>query len=445
MPNDPAAERALLGAVMLDPDALIEVTDTLRPDDLWQERHRLIWGHIQALHVKGQSAEMVLVAGRLMDAGRSERDACGGLEYVQSLPEQCASSKSWPSYLTRIRDLSTRRRMIAASDHLATEAKDSEDLEAAIASTEAMLNDAGAVEVRPMSAPEVADATWSVLSDRCEAAKAGKVTGLPTGIYALDEAISSSLRPGKLVIVAARPAMGKSALSMQLALYAADNNHGAVVLSLEMPAHDLMMRAWAAKADVPLPLLEHGKLERHHLDRLEDAHKWAHHLPLVVADQPDQTAGAIRAAIRRGAKDLKRRGFDLGVVVVDYLQLVNLQQARGQNKADAVGAVSRALKVMAKELNCCILCLSQLNRRCEERTNKRPLLSDLRDSGAIEQDADLVLFIYRDEVYTGDACQTPGEAELIIAKQRSGPLGTVRARWEGEYTRFSALDRRYAQ
>ena len=442
-PSDPQTERALLGACMLDPYALVEVSDQLRHDDLHLSSHREIWKHIQAVSAKGSHPDSAILCGRLMDQDQATRNACGGMEYVQGLPEHTPSSNGWPHYLARVRELATRRRLLMAADHLSSEARTTDDLDKLQADTERMLDAAEVSQTRPMMADEVAAATWTTIEARMAAKEQGQVMGLPTSLPDLDAAIGSSLRPGKLVILAARPAMGKSAMAMQWAMTAADHNHGAAFISLEMPATDLMVRAWASRANVPLPNLEHGNLNASQLERLEDAHRWAHHLPLSVCDDADVSIGGIRAATRRSQKQLQQRGVPLALVVVDYLQLVNLQQGRGQTKADAVGAVSRGLKVMAKELGVCVVCLSQLNRKCEDRTNKRPQIADLRDSGAIEQDADLVLFVYRDEVYYGPESKFPGQAELIIAKQRSGALGTVTTEWEVQYTRFLPFRRRY--
>ena len=441
-PHDVMAERALLGACMLDPEALGEVVDRLRPDDLHLASHRRIWQHIAAAHRKHMHPDIVVLSGRILEAEQGAE--CGGLDYVQSLPEDCPSSTGWSGYLDRIQELATRRRMLAAADHLVEQARESEDLESVVATTEALLADVEVSRIEPLRSDEVANLAWDTVLARMDAHRAGTQPGFPTGLPDLDALIGASVKPKKLLILAARPAMGKSALAMQIAVSVAESGHGVLVLSLEMAAEELMLRAWAAKTNVPLPVLESGAIAPAQLDRLQDAHAWTYTLPLLVADQFDQTVAAIRTAIRKSRKQLAKIGRTLDLVVVDYLQLVNLQQGRGESKADAVGRVSRALKGMSKEYACCVLCLSQLNRACEARTNKRPMLADLRDSGAIEQDADCVVFVYRDEVYYANESKFPGQAELLVAKQRAGRLGACMTEWEGQYTRFAPAVRRYS-
>ena len=261
------------------------------------------------------------------------------------------------------------------------------------------------------------------------------ITGVPTGFVDLDR-MTSGLQPGDLIVLAARPSMGKTAFAINIAEHVALNEGLPVaVFSMEMGASQLAVRIVGSIGRINQSHLRSGKLTDEEWPRLTEAIEKLRNVSLHI----DETPGLNPSVLRANARRLARQCGKLGLIVVDYLQLMSGSSSEGENRASELGEISRGLKMLAKELQCPVIALSQLNRSVETRTDKRPMMSDLRESGAIEQDADIIMFIYRDEYYTKDACKEPGVAEIIIGKQRNGPTGTVKLAFLNMLTRFESL------
>jgi replicative DNA helicase len=272
-----------------------------------------------------------------------------------------------------------------------------------------------------------------MLLDRSE--NPGKLVGVSTGFIDLDK-MTSGLKKGNLVVVAGRPAMGKTSLAMNMAEHCAlQEKLPVLVISLEMTADELTTRLVGSVGRVDQMNLQTAELQDHEWGRVSEAMEKLHSAPIDIQDTCVRTIAEIRAMARR----FLHRHKNIGLIIVDYLQLVSGSGNGNENRATEVGQVSRGLKLLAGELQCPVIALSQLNRSLEDRPDKRPRMSDIRKSGSVEQDADAILFVYRDEVYTKEACITPGVAEIIIAKQRNGSTGTVRLAWQPSYTRFANL------
>ena len=439
--NTLTAERALLGCLLLDAGLVDEYRDRLDPAGLHQASHGRILGHILALHAAGIPADTVTIFERIHAA--KDANQCGGLEYVQALPEQVPSAKGFKGYLRQVEDAATRRRVHAAAVDLQRAAADTEStVEQMLDEAERALSDiAPSSNAAMKDSHDTADEAWMALEKRMDEHKTGAPSWMPTGIDDLDRMIAPSLRGGKQIVVAARPAMGKSALGQQMCMGIARAGYGVGFFSLEMSTSDLVHRGWAMTSGVHLDRFTHGNPRRDEQDKIEDAMGEWMELPLHISDSSNQTLSSIRSQTRRLQMAMARKGTKLGAICVDYIGLMGFDS--GAKRHEAIGEISRGLKRLARELDIATIILSQLNRKVEERSNKRPLVSDLRDSGDVEQDADLILFIYREGYYRED-CENPNEAEVICAKQRSGPTGTVKLHWQGECTRFLPLGSRYS-
>ena len=440
--NTLTAERALLGCLMLDRGLIDEYRDRLQPESLGQAAHARILAHILALHASGVQPDTVTMFERIH--GANDANACGGLEYVQALPEQVPSAKGFKGYLRQVEESSTRRRVHTAAVDLQRAASDADStVSEMLDEAERALSDIAPSNNAAMkSSHDTADEAWLSLEQRMHEHQTGTPSWMPTGIEDLDRLIAPSLRGGKQIVIAARPALGKSTLGQQMAMGMARAGYGVGLFSLEMSASDLVHRGWAMTSGVPLDRFIHGNPSRGEQDQIEDAMQEWMGLPLHISDGSGQTLSSIRSQTRRLQMQMARKGTKLGAICVDYLGLMGFEN--GRKRHEAIGDISRGLKRLARELDIGTIILSQLNRKVEERSNKRPMLSDLRDSGDVEQDADLVLFLYREGYYRED-CENPNEAEVICAKQRSGATGTVKLHWQGECTRFLPLDRRYAR
>lgn len=431
LPQALEAERAVLGGLLLAPEQLAEVAELLGPEDWYREAHRVVWELLQELAEAGQARDLVGLVEALRRRGLEER--AGGLSYVAALSDTIPATISLLHYAELVRDSALRRRLVLALGQLRERVlAGDEELPELLGAGEDLLRGltdrAVTTDVRPLEA--VMDDVYRRTRDL--AAHPDRVTGTPTGYLELDR-LMAGLQPTDLVVLAGRPAMGKSALAMSVAQNAAGRGHGVLVCSLEMGAEQLGQRAWSGEARVPLGRIRTGRLGDVDWHRLSDAHGTLAGLPLWIDDTPALTVAQIRGRARR----LKARAPALAVIVVDYIQLMGADARLPREQQ--VSAASRGLKALAKELNVTVVGLSQLNRGVEQRADKRPLLSDLRESGAIEQDADVIMFVYRDEYYNKESADR-NIAEVIVAKQRNGPTGTARLFFEGEFTRFENLD-----
>lgn len=427
---DAAAEAAILAAVLTNPDTLAEVDTVVTPEDFGVPAHTEIFRAVLACDGQGRAFDTVTVADELDRSGQLGR--IGGVETLDRIVATSGGGMHLESYVGIIVDRSVRRRLISASRAIATRSMAGEDeADALVDFAEAHMHAATTGRGASSSLHPMTDIMAKV-SAQMSNARGAMLLGAPTGYVQLDE-VTAGLQPGQLIVVAARPAMGKSAWVLQLARHICDATSTTVpVLSYEMSAVELGFRLMSAATGIGMGRLQRGQIPQGS-DRTVavEAEKLAAST-LLIDDRPPGTVGGIRSAMRR----LSRR-TQLGAIVVDYLQLVKGNGRRAEeNRTAEVSDVTRELKLMASELEVPVIAVSQLSRALENRPNKRPQLSDLRDSGSIEQDANSVLFLYRDAVYNPSSPDS--EAELIVAKNRNGPSGvTVPLRWDSSAVRFA--------
>ncbi len=433
-PHSVEAEQSVLGGLLLENSAWDRIGDLVAEDDFYRSDHRLVWRHISKLIEAVRPADALTVAESLERSG--DLDAAGGLAYVASLAQNTPSAANIRRYAEIVRERSIMRQLVAVGTEIADSAYAPAGREAAQLLDEAearvfKIAEAGSrgktgFQAMPQLLTQVVDRI-DMLYNRDDPSD---VTGVPTGYTDLDQ-MTSGLQAGDLVIVAGRPSMGKTAFSLNIAEnIALDNGLPVAVFSMEMGATQLVMRLLGYAGRLDQHRLRTGRLLDDDWQRLTQAVGRLNEAPIHIDETPALTAMEVRARTRR----LHRQYGKLGLVVIDYLQLMSASSA-GENRATEISEISRSLKSLAKEIGVPVIALSQLNRSLEQRPNKRPVMSDLRESGAIEQDADLILFIYRDEVYNPDS-PDKGTAEIIIGKQRNGPIGTVRLTFRGENTRF---------
>ena len=433
-PHSVEAEQSVLGGLLLDNAAWDRITDVLSEDDFYRFDHRLIWQHITRLVGLARPADVVTVHESLASAGKAED--VGGLAYLNALAHNTPSAANIRRYAEIVRERAMLRKLITVADEISATAFSPQGKEARQLLDEAeskvfqiaqegARGATGFQEINPLlkQVVERIDELYHREGD-------SDVTGVPTGFTDLDR-MTSGLQPGDLVIVAGRPSMGKTAFSMNVGEYVAiEQGLPVAVFSMEMGAVQLAMRMVGSVGMLDQHRMRTGKLSSEDWPRLTHAVQQVQEAQIYIDETPALNAMEVRARARR----LARQCGQLGLVIIDYMQLMSATSS-GENRATEISEISRSLKSLAKELNCPVVALSQLNRGLEQRPNKRPIMSDLRESGAIEQDADLILFIYRDEVYNPDS-PDKGTAEIIVGKQRNGPIGSVRLTFQGASTRF---------
>ena len=434
-PQSVEAEQAVLGGLMLDPSAFDKVADQLNEDDFYRRDHQSIYRAIRELVEKSKPCDAVTVGEWFESQGLAELVAGGA--YLVELAASTPSAANIKAYAEIVRDKAVQRKLIdvgtgIVNDGFQPEGRDSTELLAkaeqevfAIAESHSR----GKQDFTPVRKALI-DA-FEILQVR--ASTGGGITGLPTGYEDFDR-MTAGLQPTDLIILAARPAMGKTTFALNIAEYAALKSKKAVaVFSMEMSAEQLAMRLISSLGRVNATRLRTGQLEDEDWSRVTSAIKMLREVKIFIDDTPALSPDVLRSKARR----LKRE-HGLGLIVIDYLQLMQVP-GNSENRATEISEISRSLKALAKELNVPVIALSQLNRSLETRTDKRPVMADLRESGAIEQDADLIVFIYRDDYYNRENSPDKGLAEVIIGKQRSGPTGSVKLKFFGEYTRFDNL------
>jgi replicative DNA helicase len=428
LPGNLDAERTVLGAILVDQTAFNSAAEVLTRDDFLRDGHRRIWEAMTALSERSEPIDLVTVKNELQRAQSLE--AAGGVAYIASLVEGVPRLENVLAWSRIIREAAVLRALIASATRIAQEATEAEDsaddildrAEQAIFAIAERKIRAGLVPVR-----DFIQVTFEQIEKL--SGSGDTVTGVPTGFTDLDR-LTSGFQPGDLVILAARPAMGKTSFALNIAKTAAQKTAEPIaIFSLEMSKEQLAKRLIFAEARIDASLLTRGKLREDDWLRLATSWTEIHKLPLFIDDASLLTPLELRAKCRR----LKAE-HGLGMVVVDYLQLMT-SGVRAENRQQEISTISRSMKGLAKELSVPVLALSQLSRAPEARTDRRPQLSDLRESGAIEQDADVVMFIYREEVYKPTE-ENRGLADIIIAKQRNGPTDTVPLTFIREYTRF---------
>ena len=439
-PHSLEAEQSVLGALLLDNDAWERVADVVSPDDFYRAEHRVIFEHISKLVEASKPADIITVIESLQRANAIEQ--AGGSAYLSSLVANVPGSANIRAYASLVRERSVMRNLVSVASRIADSAFNPAGRNAAelLDEAEKLVFDIAEMQSRGQKGFVAIDELLAQVLDRVNALyereNQDDVTGVATGFADLDER-TSGLQPGDLIIVAGRPSMGKTSLALNMAEHVALKVKKPVaVFSMEMGGAQLVMRMVGSVGQIDQHRMRNGRLSNDEWDRLSVAMEKMNNARLWIDETGALNPIDLRARARRLARQCSAEG-GLGLIVIDYLQLMSVQ-GEGENRATEISEISRSLKALAKELQVPVIALSQLNRSLEQRPNKRPVMSDLRESGAIEQDADVILFIYRDEVYNPDS-PDKGVAEIIIGKQRNGPIGTVRLAFRGEYTRFENL------
>ena len=430
-PHSIEAEQSVLGGLMLENASWDRVADKIREDDFYRRDHRLIFRAISVLAEKNNPFDVVTVSEWL--ANNNELENSGDLAYLGELARNTPSAANITAYADIVRERAVRRQLISAGTDIASSAYNTEGRESPelLDHAERLVFEIADQGDRTRGGFAAMKDILVDVVDRIDTLfhRDNPITGVATGFADLDNQMSG-LQNSDLIIVASRPSMGKTSLAMNVVTHAAISEKLSVaVFSMEMPAEQLAMRMMSSLARIDQSKVRTGKLDDDDWPRLTSAVSMLNEVTIFIDDSPALTPTELRARCRR----LKRE-HDLGLVVVDYLQLMQVPGSK-ENRATEISEISRGLKSLAKELKVPLVALSQLNRSLEQRPNKRPVMSDLRESGAIEQDADVILFIYRDEVYNEDSADK-GVAEIIIGKQRNGPIGKVKLTFLSQYTQF---------
>jgi replicative DNA helicase len=431
-PHSIEAEQAVLGGLMLDNQTWDQIADKIVERDFYRQDHRSIFRAIESLADKNQPFDVVTLSEWLEPRGELEN--AGGLSYLGVLAKDTPSAANIRAYADIVRERAILRGLIGVAGEIADSAFHPEGRE-----SREILDDAERkvfeIAEQGMRGNQGFQPLKSLVKGAVEYIdamneKGDGLIGVPSGYEDLDK-MTSGLQSGDLVIVAGRPSMGKTSFAMNVAEYAVIKQQQPVaVFSMEMPGEQLALRMLSSMGRINQQRLRTGRLQDEDWPRLTSAVELLANAPMFIDDTPALTPTELRSRSRRLAREHKQ----LGLIVVDYLQLMQ-GSGGGENRATEISEISRGLKALAKELKVPVVALSQLNRSLEQRPNKRPIMSDLRESGAIEQDADVIIFIYRDEVYNEES-EHKGSAEIIIGKQRNGPTGTVRLTFRGEFTRF---------
>jgi len=433
-PHSLEAEQSVLGGLLLENDAVDRIGDAIADADFYSEAHRIVYQHIVRLIGEGKPADVVTVSESLASA--QKLDYVGGLAYLGAMVQNVPTAANIRHYAAIVRERSILRQLAATAGEIAEtaynplgrsakEILDQAEAKVLHIAEQGSRGQAVFAEIGKLLA-EVVDRI-EVLFNRDDPSD---VTGVPTGFSDLDR-MTSGLQPGDLIVVAGRPSMGKTAFALNVGEHVAlKAGMPVAVFSMEMGAQQLALRLIGSVGRLDQHKLRTGRLANEDWEKLTLALGQLNDAPILIDETPALNAIEVRARARR----LQKQYGKLGLVIVDYLQLMQASTS-GENRATEISEISRAMKSLAKELKVPVMALSQLNRSLEQRPNKRPVMSDLRESGAIEQDADVIVFIYRDEVYNPDT-QDKGVAEIIIGKQRNGPIGTVRLTFLGEFTRF---------
>ncbi|NBO82944.1 MAG: replicative DNA helicase [Betaproteobacteria bacterium] len=433
-PHSVEAEASILGGLLLDNAAWERIADVVRAEDFYRADHRIVFDVIARLIDASKPADVVTVFEALEGLGRANE--VGGLAYLNTLAQETPSAANIVRYAEIVRDRAILRFLVSVSDQIATQALNpaGKETRQILDEAESQIFQIGEQGARRSAGfqnfHDVLARVVERVDDLYQNPNPSDVTGVPSGFFDLDQK-TAGMHAGDLLIIAGRPSMGKTSLALNIAEYVAITERLPVaIFSMEMGAEQLAMRVLCSVGRLDAQRVRTGRLNEDDWGRLTQAMALTKEAQIHIDETPALNPLELRSRARR----LSRQYGKLGLIVVDYLQLMSASST-GENRTTEISEITRSLKGLAKELGCPVLALSQLNRTVEQRTDKRPVMSDLRESGAIEQDADLILFIYRDEVYRPD---TPdkGVAEIIIAKQRNGPIGTVRLTFLGQFTKF---------
>lgn len=436
LPHDLVAEQSVLGAVFISPETMISLADELTPDDFYKPANKIVFKTMLSLLEKGEPIDATTMVSALTNQG--DISNIGGINYVVELVNSTPTSKNVEHYAKLVKEKATLRKVIAElSESLSSAYQGDVSISDIISKTEKSMLDISNQNTGTgfRNVADILDTHMQMVETRSQTD--GFVTGLSTGFVGLDK-ITTGLHEGNLIILAARPAMGKTALALNIAKHVATmERKPAVIFSLEMGAEELIERMVASEGMVPGYHLKTGNLSTDEWKRLVHAQSNLYDVPIFV----DDTAGIRISEIRSKARKLAQEMGGLGVIIIDYLQLIT--GSKGENRQQIVSEISRELKILAKDLRVPVIALSQLSRSVEQRQDKRPMLSDLRESGSIEQDADIVAFLYRDAYYQkeqADSQEANNVTELILEKNRHGSLGTVKLYFHKEYTKFSSVE-----
>ncbi len=427
-PNNFAAEQSVLGAMLLSKDAIADVVEVLREDDFYRPSHQVVFGTILDLYGRGEPADAVTVAAELTRIGEIAR--VGGAPYLHTLVSLVSTAANAGYYGQIVREQAILRRLVEAGTRIVSMGYGGTgDVDQIVDRAQAEVYDITDRRTSEDYAP-LSDIMGDALNEiEAISNRGGEMVGVPTGFVDLDK-LTNGLHPGQLIIIAARPAIGKSTLGVDIAR-AASIKHGltSVIFSLEMSRSEIVMRLLSAEAQVPLHHMRAGTMSDGDWQKLAPKFGALSESPLFIDDSPNMTLMEIRAKCRR----LKQRN-DLRLVIVDYLQLMTSGK-KVESRQQEVSEFSRSLKLLAKELSVPVIAISQLNRGPEQRVDKKPMLSDLRESGSLEQDADMVVLLHREDAYEKESPRA-GEADFIVAKHRNGPTQTVTVAFQGHYSRF---------
>ena len=433
-PHDIEAEQAVLGSMLTDSEAAASAIEVLRVEDFYREDHKAIYEAILNLYNRAEPIDIITLKAELTSIGKFEQ--VGGIEYLAELPEKVPTTTNAEKYIKIVEDKSMLRSLIKTANEIQALGYDPmQEVEDIVDSAEKKIfnlvqgrNQKGYTAVK-----DVLVESFALLEKLYNQKQ--HITGVPTGFADLDYK-TAGLHNSDLILIAARPAMGKSAFVLNIASYAAVKaNIPVVIFSLEMSKEQMVNRILASEAMVDSNKIRTGKIEDEDWTKIAEATGILSEAPIFIDDTPGISMTEIRAKCRK----LKMEQ-NLGLVVIDYLQLIAGNSKRSGSREQEISEISRSLKILAKELNVPVIALSQLSRAPEQRPDHRPMLSDLRESGAIEQDADIVMFLYRDDYYNEET-DKKNIAEVIIAKHRSGSVGTVELLWLSNYTKFANIDR----
>ncbi|MBF0266854.1 MAG: replicative DNA helicase [Gammaproteobacteria bacterium] len=431
-PQSIDAEQSVLGGLILNNDAYDNIIEIISEIDFYKPEHRVIFHSIKTLIESDEPCDVITLTNRLNQDNNI--DKAGGFSYIGDLASNTPSASNIKAYAAIVREFSVLRQMIMAGSEIANDGYHPEGRKSA-----ELLEEAEKKVFNISEQSESSEAEFKLMPDliRHNIDRIDKLyhsdkehTGLPTGYTEIDK-ITSGLQPGDLIIVAGRPSMGKTTFAMNIAENIAINeNSGVVIFSLEMPAESLTLRMFSSIGRINQSRVRSGKLSDDEMAGLTNAISILNKAKIYIDDTGTLSPNVMKARVRR----LKRK-HDISLIVVDYLQLMSIP-GKGDNRVNEISEISRGLKLLAKEMNVPVIALSQLSRTVESRNDKRPIMSDLRESGAIEQDADLIMFVYRDEFYNKEDSKFKGMGEAIISKHRNGELGTIPLIFLGQYTRF---------
>ena len=430
LPHSLEAEQSVLGAMLMDKEAVAAALDICSPDDFYSRQYGVIFECIAELFDEGKPVDMITVQAKLKE--KDVPPEVAGIDFIRSIFDYSPTSANVKSYAGIVHEKAVKRRLIKVNEEIENRCyADTDGMDELLADTEEkvfrILEARGASEIR-----SIEEVTVNVM-ERIHAAfmNGGSVAGIPTGFIDLDQK-TAGLQPSDLVLIAARPSMGKTAFVLNIVEHSAlKKGLKCMIFSLEMSSEQLVNRLLSMESGIDAQKMRNGQLTSTDFDQLlEAAVRVSGASNLVIDDTPGISVAELRSRCR---KQKLEHGLDL--VIIDYLQLMSGSSKKSDNRQQEISEISRNLKALAREMKAPVVALSQLSRACEQRPDHRPMLSDLRESGAIEQDADVVMFLYRDDYYNKDT-EHPNEAEVIIAKQRNGPIGTVTLVWKPDTTRF---------